>query len=187
MNRRVDELLDLARGEVGMLKVNLRPVDLENLLYEVVKYMEPAAQHNGQSLKMTLQKKVPIVIADDDRVRQILLNLISNSIKYSAVGGEIIISAHEEEGFLILEVQDTGRGMSEDEQEKLFQPYYRIEGRERLSGLGLGLALSKRLVELQNGRIWVKSQKGKGSLFAFSLPIRSEINADSINRVGGKT
>jgi signal transduction histidine kinase len=86
-----------------------------------------------------------------------------------------------------MDVQDTGRGMSEDEQEKLFQPYYRIEGRERLSGLGLGLALSKRLVELQNGRIWVKSQKGKGSLFAFSLPIRSEINADSINRVGGKT
>jgi PAS domain S-box-containing protein len=186
MNRRVDELLDLARGEVGMLKVKLNPVDPEKLLIEVVKYMEPAVKSSGQSLAITLPEKLPVIMADDDRIRQILFNLISNSIKYSSPGGQISIIAREKVDDIIIEVHDTGRGMSEEEQEKLFQPYYRIEGRERLSGLGLGLALSKKLVELQNGRIWVNSQKGKGSTFAFSLPIKNEIPVADIAKMGGK-
>jgi PAS domain S-box-containing protein len=184
MNRRVDELLDLARGEVGMLRVKLNPVDTEKLLTEVVKYMEPAVKSSGQSLAITLPEKLPIIMADDDRIRQILFNLISNSIKYSSPGGQISVVAREKSDDIIIEIHDTGRGMSEEEQEKLFQPYYRIEGRERLSGLGLGLALSKRLVELQNGRIWVSSQKGKGSTFAFSLPIKAPL-ADTA-KTGGK-
>jgi PAS domain S-box-containing protein len=186
MNRRVDELLDLARGEVGMLKVKLNPVDPEKLLIEVVKYMEPAVKSSGQSLSITLPEKLPVIMADDDRIRQILFNLISNSIKYSSPGGQISVVAREKGDDIIIEIHDTGRGMSEAEQEKLFQPYYRIEGRERLSGLGLGLALSKKLVELQNGRIWVHSQKGKGSTFAFSLPIRSEIPLADTAKMGGK-
>ena len=173
MNRRVDELLDLARGEVGMLKVNINPVDPGKLLRDVVKYMEPSAQSHGQSLNISLPDKLPLIMADDDRVRQILINLISNSIKYSSPGGQINVTAREEDNYLIIEVQDTGRGMSEEEQKKLFQPYYRIKGQEHLSGLGLGLALSKWLVELQNGKIWVKSQKGAGSVFTFSLPIKA--------------
>jgi PAS domain S-box-containing protein len=177
MNRRVDELLDLARGEVGMLKVNINPVDPHKLLNEVVKYMEPAAQSNNQTLSINLPAKLPIIMADDDRVRQILVNLINNSIKYSPPGGQIHVTARQEGEYLIIEVQDTGRGMSEEEQKRLFQPYYRIEGKEHLSGLGLGLALSRWLVELQNGRIWVKSQKGVGSIFSFSLPIRAVASA----------
>ncbi len=102
--------------------------------------MEPAVKNNGQSLSIDLPDNLPIIMADDDRVRQILFNLINNSIKYSSAGGYIQVSAREEDNHLIIEIQDTGRGMSEEEQEKLFQPYYRIEGREHLSGLGLGLA-----------------------------------------------
>jgi len=185
MNKRVDELLDLARGEVGMLKVKLNPVDPEKLLYEVHKYMEPSAQHSGQTLSLVIQSKLPVVMADDDRVRQILFNLIGNSIKYSPPGSHIEVSAREEEDNLVFDVKDTGRGMSEEEQEKLFQPYYRIEGRERLSGLGLGLALSKKLVELQNGRIWVVSHKGKGSTFSFSLPIKNIIQMGKTLKSGG--
>ncbi len=187
MNRRVDELLDLARGDVGMLKVNLNPVDPEKLLNEVMKYMEPSAKSSGQSLTMELPEKLPIITADDDRVRQILFNLITNSIKYSLPGGHIKITAREEGENLVMEIQDTGRGMSDEEQEKLFQPYYRIEGRERLSGLGLGLALSKRLVELQNGRIWVHSQKGVGSTFSFSLPIKTDSQIGNMAKTGGKS
>jgi PAS domain S-box-containing protein len=187
MNRRVDELLDLARGDVGMLKVNLNPVDPEKLLNEVIKYMEPSAKSSGQSLSIELPEKLPIIMADDDRVRQILFNLITNSIKYSSPGGHIKLSAREEEENLVINIQDTGRGMSEEEQQKLFQPYYRIEGRERLSGLGLGLALSKRLVELQNGRIWVHSQKGAGSTFSFSLPIKTDNQIENLAKTGGKS
>jgi two-component system, OmpR family, aerobic respiration control sensor histidine kinase ArcB len=185
MNRRVDELLDLARGEVGMLKVNPNPVDPENILREVVKYMEPFSKNNGQSLVLNLPDKMSIIIADEDRVKQVLFNLISNSIKYSSQDGEIKISAFEKDKELVIEITDQGRGMTENEQEKLFEPYYRIEGNEKLSGLGLGLALSKRLIELQNGRIWAKSQKGKGSTFTFTLPIRKEMNTITISKIGG--
>jgi signal transduction histidine kinase len=174
MNRRVDEMLDLARGEVGMLRVNINPVDPQRLLSEVVKYMEPQARNSGQNLELVPTTNLPIILADDDRVRQILLNLIGNSIKYSNFGGQIKVFARQEGQELLIEVQDTGRGMSVEDQEKLFQPYYRIEGREHLSGLGLGLALSKKLVELQKGRIWVHSKKGEGSTFTFTLPIKTE-------------
>jgi PAS domain S-box-containing protein len=174
MNRRVDEMLDLARGEMGVLKVNINPVDMVRLLNEISKYMEPHARISGQTLTVNIPDSLPIVMADDDRVRQILFNLISNSIKYSQPGGYIQITAHATQKELVIEVHDSGRGMTTEEQKKLFQPYYRIEGRERLSGLGLGLALSKNLVELQNGRIWVVSKKGEGSIFAFTLPLRTE-------------
>ena len=174
MNRRVDEMLDLARGEMGVLKVNINPVDMVRLLNEITKYMEPHARNSRQTLTISIPDKLPIVMADDDRVRQILINLISNSIKYSQPGGHIQITAHATQKELVIEVHDSGRGMTTEEQKKLFQPYYRIEGRERLSGLGLGLALSKNLVELQNGQIWVVSQKGEGSIFAFTLPLRIE-------------
>jgi len=173
MNRRVNELLDLARGDVGMLTVNLNPLVPEKLLLEVTKYMELTAKNNGQSLILNIQNHLPTILADEDRVRQILFNLITNSIKYSNGKGNITITARKEAEYLIIEVQDTGRGMSEEEQQKLFQPYYRIEGKEHLSGLGLGLALSKKIVELHNGKIWVSSQKGKGSTFAFSLPLKN--------------
>jgi PAS domain S-box-containing protein len=185
MNRRVDELLDMARSEVGILKVNLNPIDPEKLLREAFKYMEPSAKSGGQTLVLDLPANLPVIIADDDRVRQIIFNLISNSIKYSSKNGEIKISAFEKGNELVIEIKDQGLGMTKEEQEKLFQPYYRIEGHERLSGLGLGLALSKRLVELQNGSIWAKSQKGQGSTFSFALPIRREIPNGNITKSGG--
>jgi signal transduction histidine kinase len=75
---------------------------------------------------------------------------------------------------VVVEVQDNGRGMTEDEQVRLFEPYYRIESKEKMAGLGLGLALSRRLVELHGGQIWVKSSRGVGSTFSFSLPIKDE-------------
>jgi signal transduction histidine kinase len=144
--------------------------------------MLPTAKNGGQTLTLDSTGKLPEVMADDERVRQILFNLISNSIKYSASGGRITISASVNNESLEISVTDTGRGMSQEEQEKLFQPYYRIEGREHLSGLGLGLALSKTLIELQNGRIWAKSEKGAGSTFTFTLPLKIEDNIVINNR-----
>jgi PAS domain S-box-containing protein len=176
LNKRVDELLDMARGEVGILKINMRPVDPEILLKDVIKYVEPASRSGGQSLVLHLPNKLPIITADEDRIRQVLLNLINNSIKYSNGEGTITVSAKEDEDNLVFEIQDTGRGMSEEEQEKLFQPYYRIEGKQHLSGLGLGLVLSKQLVELHKGRIWLKSEKGVGSIFYFSIPLQNNTN-----------
>jgi len=172
LNRRIDELLDLARSEIGALKLNLQMVALLEIIQEVITHTTPLAAENQQKLQTELPISLPTICADEDRVRAILLNLINNAIKYTPAGGKITVRARQEETKVVVEIQDTGRGIDEQEIERLFQPYYRMErDRERLSGLGLGLALSKRFVEMHNGSLWVTSQKGIGSTFAFSLPI----------------
>ena len=172
LNSRIDELLDLARGEVGMLQLNPELIDLLPLLREVGEGVAPVAASQGQSLVLELPAAVSMVRADVSRVQQILLNLLENAVKFTPNGGKITLRARERESFLIVEIQDTGRGMSREEQKRLFEPYHRrVSDGSRFSGLGLGLALCKTLVELHGGQIWVRSQVGKGSTFAFSLPL----------------
>ncbi len=171
MNRRVDEILDLARGEAGILKVNVEPMDPLIPIQKVVDFMEPLVQQNALSLALDLPERLPVVLADKERVQQVLFNLINNAVKYSNRGSRITVAAREEGDDLVVEVRDEGRGMKEEECGNLFQPTYRIDGQKNLSGIGLGLALSKKLLELQNGKIWVKSQIGEGSSFFFSLPL----------------
>ena len=174
LNRRIDELMDLIRGETGMLPLNLMPVDAVSLLKDIGLEMMPVALRAGYSLTVDLPSSNPVVSADRDRLRQIIQNLLNNALKFTPPGGEITLRAMEKGANLIVEVQDTGPGINKEDQKRLFDPYYRrVEDRERLSGLGLGLALSKGLVELHGGRIWVKSTKGKGSTFGFSLPLET--------------
>jgi len=174
LNRRIDELMDLIRGETGMLPLNLMSVDAVSLLRDIGHEMIPVALRDGYSLTVDLPSSNPVVSADIDRFRQIVMNLLNNAFKFTPTGGEITLRAREEGDNLIMEVQDTGPGISKADQKRLFDPYYRrVEDRERLSGLGLGLGLAKRLVELHGGRIWVKSKKGQGSTFGFSLPLET--------------
>ena len=163
---------DLARGEVGMLKLHPEPMDPKRLLQRVVGEETPLAEGNGQTLIAQLPDSMPVIMADEERFQQVVLNLVNNAIKFTHPGGTITLKARLERANLVVEVQDTGVGISQDDQKLLFEPYRSLEsGRERLSGLGLGLSLSKKLVELHGGRIWVKSEKGKGSTFGFSIPL----------------
>ena len=174
LNKRIGELLDLARGEIGMLKLNPKRVDFLKLLQHVASEMSVLAASNGQKLKVELPESLPLPWADEDRLRQITQNLLVNATKFTPEGGTITLRAKEQNGSVIVEVQDTGYGISEEEQRRLFRPYHRQVGeREHLSGLGLGLALCKNLVQLHGGRIWVKSEEGKGATFSFSIPINS--------------
>jgi signal transduction histidine kinase len=174
LDHRINELLDLARGEIGMLRLNPEPVDPIQLLQRIVQEEEPVALRNGQSLDVQMPFSLPIVWMDEERFRQVVFNLMDNAFKFTPAGGKIILKAREESDNLVVEVQDTGRGISAEDQQLLFEPYRRLEGdRERLSGLGLGLSLSKKLVELHRGKIWVKSEKGKGSTFGFSIPLKA--------------
>ncbi len=133
---------------------------------------KPVADRNGQQLKIEIPASLGTVTADQERLGQIILNLMNNALKFSPVGGKITLRAKKDANNLIIEVEDNGRGMSQKEQETLFSPYYRTEDdRARLSGLGLGLFLAKHFVELHGGQIWVKSQKGLGSTFSFSIPV----------------
>jgi len=176
LNSRIDELLDLARGEVGMLHIRPEPMDLPELLREVMEEVSPVPASRGQRLASKLPQGMPPVLpevmADRVRVKQVVLNLLNNAFKYTREGGQITLSVKQEDSALVVEVRDTGPGMAKEERERIFNPYHRIDSdRERLSGLGLGLALCKTLVELHGEKIWVRSRLGRGSTFGFSLPI----------------
>ena len=174
LNSRIDELLDLAKGEIGMLQLKIEPLDALQLLGEVVEYVSPVALSRGQSLIMELPDSLPLVKADKVRLRQIVLNLLNNALNFTPEAGKIILRAGRKDANLKVEVEDNGPGIAEEEQQQMFEPYHRMEvAGERLSGLGLGLALCKTLIDLHNGQIWVKSRVGKGSNFSFSLPIEA--------------
>jgi len=173
LNNRIDELLDLARGEMGMLQLRSESVDMLQLLHGMVNDMTLVASRQGQSLLSELPPSLPSAWADEGRLRQVVLNLLSNALKFTPEGGKITLRAKQKDSALIVEVQDTGPGIAKEDQKRLFEPYHRLEGgdREHLSGLGLGLALCKTLIELHGGDIWVESGVGEGSTFGFSIPL----------------
>ncbi|HET6477476.1 MAG TPA: CHASE4 domain-containing protein [Dehalococcoidales bacterium] len=180
LNQRIDELLDLARGEVGMLRLNPESVDSGQLLRNIVDSVKPLARKNGHLLHAELPPSLPVIQADEDRLRQVVLNLLNNAFKFTPAGGSITVRARKKEAHLMVEIEDTGRGISQEEQKRLFEPYQQLEvERTRLSGLGLGLSLSKKLVELHGGQIWVQSEKGQGSTFGFSIPLEARKQAES--------
>ncbi len=172
LSNRIDELLDLAKVEIGMLQLDPKPVDVPQLLRGIADDMAPVVSGNGQSLALAVVPSLPLVWADEERLRQVVLNLLINASKFTPEGGRITLKARGNDDAVVVEVQDTGHGIPEEDQQRLFQPYHRqISDREHLSGLGLGLALCKYLVELHGGKIWVESQVGKGSTFGFSIPL----------------
>jgi two-component system response regulator VicR len=172
LDSRINELLDLVRGEVGMLELKLERVDLSRMLRNIADSMRPVALKRGQSLDLALPPALPMVQADPVRLQQIVTNLLDNAFKFTPPDGNIRLGARKKDNDVVIEVRDTGRGMSKDEQQRLFQSHQLPRG-ESSEGLGLGLALCKMLVELHGGKIWVKSSVGRGSTFGFSLPLGS--------------
>jgi signal transduction histidine kinase len=131
------------------------------------------ALRNEQDLKIELPDSLPTVWIDEERFCQVVLNLMNNAFKFTPSGGQVTLKARQKDANLVVEVHDSGQGIDKADQRLLFEPYQILKGdKEHLSGLGLGLSLSKQLVELHGGQIWVESQKGKGSTFGFSLPIK---------------
>ena len=174
LNNRIDELLDLAKGELGMLELKLRPVDVARLLREAVTDMMPAASTNGQEITVDAPSSLPYVLADEERLRRVLVNLINNACKWTPNGESIVVSASTDGASILVHVRDRGPGIKDQELERVFEPYYRAEhDSQYISGLGLGLALCKILVELHGGRIWAESRTGEGSTFSFSLPLEA--------------
>ncbi len=186
LNRRIDELLDLARSELNILRIYPEPMDPKALLEEIANEMIPLALRNRQVIVAEIPPSLPQVHAERDRIRQVILNLLNNALKFTPPGGKITLSARQDSANLVVSVSDTGTGMSEEQQKRLFDPYSRVEDdRQRLSGLGLGLALAKKFVELHGGQIWVRTEKDKGSTFSFSLPLAADKKETGIEP-GGK-
>ncbi len=172
LRARLDELMDAGKKGVRAPQLQLKPLDIKFLLEDAKAQVSPIVKSKEQSLILDLPDSLPLVGADAHQLEQVLLNLLTNATKFTPKGGSIILRAKKGDANLIIEVQDSGIGIPKEEQAKLFQPYYRAESdRQGYPGLGLGLALAKQIVELHSGRIWVESEWGKGSTFAFSLPL----------------
>ena len=132
------------------------------------------AARNGVRLALELAPDVDVVEGDERRVRQIVFNLLSNAVKFTPSGGSIEVSSSRFGREVHVTVADTGSGIAAEDHERIFQEFQQTEeGRAEREGTGLGLALSKRLVELHGGRIWLESELGKGSSFVFTLPLES--------------
>jgi len=172
LNRRTDELFDVARGEIGIISLEKHSTEAYQLLHDVVDYVTPEAVQRGLAVKLKASPSLPLIWADEDRLRQMMLLLLDNALKFTRRGGEVTIGARKRGGFVAIEVKDTGPGIAKEEQKWLFEPYHHLRRNgEHLGGLGLGLTLLKMLAELHGGKVWVRSQPGKGATFGFSIPL----------------
>lgn len=168
----VANLLEIARSEAGRMVIEVAPLALEDSIFQIVSEMKPLVDEKSITLHYEQILNLPRVLGNDVRVKEIMVNLIGNAIKYSPQAKPIIISHEVKEKEVITRVRDNGFGISEEAQKKLFEKFYRIrtEKTESIPGTGLGLFIVKQLIEKMNGKIWVVSEEGKGSTFSFSLP-----------------
>ncbi|HET7874975.1 MAG TPA: response regulator, partial [Methylomirabilota bacterium] len=177
----INDLLDLSRIEAGRIDLHRTSVDLTRLIREVADSVRPLIDAKRQQLALDLSDGLPAVWADADRVTQILTNLISNAHKYTPAEGRITVAARRADGGVRVDIQDTGIGLSPEEQAQLFTRFFRA-GQPRAgpaSGTGLGLVITRLLVELHGGNISVSSAPGQGSTFSFSLPLRQAAQEDA--------
>lgn len=181
LNLRIDELLDIARGEVGLLRLDYGLIDVKELVREVCEFMQPIFDANCQKFHITLDENIPKVRADFKRIKQVMLNLLDNAAKYTKCGGEVTLSIKSDGKNLDVMVKDNGVGISNGEIKSLFQMYSRQNKEDNPSGLGIGLALSRIIIGLHEGTITVSSKEGKGSIFAFSIPLKGKSCENSNN------
>jgi signal transduction histidine kinase len=165
----ISDLLDLSKIEAGKMELAREPVDLVEIIRGVMTTAHVLVKEKSVELRMDVNPDLPRVEGDPMRLRQVILNLVSNAVKFTDIG-EVEVRAELRGTYLIVSVRDTGRGIRPEDQPKLFEEFRQLEGGHK-EGTGLGLAISKRLVQLHGGEIWAESFPGEGSTFTFSLPL----------------
>jgi ribose transport system substrate-binding protein len=171
----INDILDVSRIETGNLKISVEEVHLLTVIKECINIVQPLAKKKNISIYSQLdQWEDMIVLADPIRLKQILLNLLDNAIKYNQENGKVIVFCRLQENKQYIHIVDTGVGFSVEEYTKVFVPFYRIESTKE-EGTGIGLSLVKQLVHLMGGEINVTSNKGTGSEFCFSLPLPNDL------------
>ena len=166
----INDLLDMAKIEAGKIEIRPVPTEVGGLVLEVENVLGALARAKNIEMTTDVDSDVPLAMADPARLRQVLFNLVSNAIKFTQEGGRITVDVVNLEQSITISVSDTGPGLLPDEAERIFQPYERGSAGSEDDGAGLGLSLAKSLIELQGGRIWVKSTPGKGSTFSILVP-----------------
>ncbi len=174
----INDVLDLNRIEAGEITLNRTSVSVKSLLDHVFGLIEPLASHKGLTLTRSDPANLPLLNVDEQRARQMLINVISNAVKFTPTGHVAVRVLWEVDHELRIEVEDSGIGIEESQQKIVFEEFRQVDSTatREFQGTGLGLAITRRLVELHGGRIWFTSQPGKGTTFYLTLPCANPLN-----------
>jgi signal transduction histidine kinase len=171
----INDILDLSKIEAGRMELELARFDLPLTLDTTLALVRERAIRHGLQLELALDERVGPVVADERKIRQVLLNLLSNAVKFTPEGGRVTVTAAPADGAVAIAVSDTGVGIAAEDQAAVFEEFRQVgsDAARKREGTGLGLTLARRFVELHGGRLWVTSEVGKGSTFTFTLPERA--------------
>jgi signal transduction histidine kinase len=170
----INEILDLSKVEAGRMELELATFDLPLAIDNARTFVRERATNHGITLDVAVDERLGDFVGDERKIKQILLNLLSNAVKFTPEGGRVGINARQTNGSVEISVTDTGIGVAQEDQPKIFEEFRQVgtDYAHKSEGTGLGLTLAKKFVELHGGRIWVESEVGKGSTFTFTLPLR---------------
>jgi signal transduction histidine kinase len=174
LSRLVDDMLDLSKIEADKLEVKVEPLSLDESLQDVVNELKQLAVNKGLTLALEMNEDLPMALADSHRIRQVIINMVSNALKFTEKGGVTIrCSLLERYDMLRISVSDTGIGISPAALDYIFEAFRQADGSttRRFGGTGLGLTIARKLIELQGGEVAVESIVGQGSTFSFTLPV----------------
>jgi signal transduction histidine kinase len=170
----INDILDLSKVEAGRMELELARFDLPQALQDTLVLVRERAVRHGIDLHLEVDRRLGPVVADERKIKQVLLNLLSNAVKFTPEGGRVEVGAAPTDGGVEISVADTGIGIAPENQDLIFEEFRQVGGDyvHKREGTGLGLTLARKFVELHGGRLWVKSQPGQGSTFTFSVPER---------------
>jgi signal transduction histidine kinase len=171
----INDILDLSKIEAGRMELEAQPFDLPSALDNALTLIKERAARNSIALDVHVDPRIGEILADERKIKQVLLNLLSNAVKFTPEGGKITMSAVMNGTSVEISVADTGIGIAAEDQEKVFEEFRQVgdDYARKREGTGLGLALARRLVELHGGTLSLQSELGKGSTFTFTIPVRA--------------
>jgi len=174
MVRLVNDLLDVAKIDQGRLALKKERVDLAKIVEETINQCYAQARAHNVDIIFNRKKQVPTIIGDNDRLKLVVENLLTNGIKYTVGKGRVEIGVYEINNYLVFNIKDNGVGIPKSQQKRIFNKFFRSDNivKHQTEGTGLGLYIAKNIVEQSGGRIWFESREGVGTVFSFSLPIK---------------
>ena len=178
----IDDLLDISRIESGKLNIKLTGISCQDVVEESLAMVQQTAHHHRVKIELENDNsQLPPVLADQTRCKQALVNLLSNAIKYNHKDGVVKLKLYSTGKHVRFEIRDSGPGIEKEKHKEIFQPFTRLKQTEKTQGTGIGLTITKRLVDVMNGNIGVESEPGSGSLFWFELPIATDQDSSAPN------
>jgi len=179
LSRLVDDVLDLSQIDAGEMALTRERVSIAKTIQAARVAVRPLFESKSLYLRVSIPKDLPAVYCDRTRIRQVVINLLSNAGRFTKYGG-VTVTARQDDGSVVISVADTGTGIATETKERIFEPFHQLDGtvRRRYGGSGLGLSISRKFIEMHGGTIWFESAEGKGATFSFSLPIDPPISTE---------